>query len=81
MEIKLFEELIKKEISAVIIKIFDDVPRLPIDVRQGERVGDAISKFIESKFVEYTQKTFLLQRITSISNRENKKSMGRSNIL
>ena len=58
MEIKSFEELIKKEISAVIIKIFDDVPTLPIDVRQGERVGDAISKFLESKFVEYTQEHF-----------------------
>jgi hypothetical protein len=58
MEIKKFEDLIKKEISAVIVKIFDDIPTLPIDVRQGERVGDAISKFLESKFVEYTQEHF-----------------------
>ena len=56
MKIKSFEELIKSEVSAVILKIFGDVPTLPIDVRQGERVGDAISKFIESKFEEYTKK-------------------------
>lgn len=54
MDIQAYETLIKTEISAVITKIFDDIPALPIDVRQGERVGDAISKFLESKFVEYT---------------------------
>jgi len=55
MEIKKYEELIKKEISTVIKNIFNDKPTLPIDVRQGERVGDAISKFLESKFVEFTK--------------------------
>ena len=39
MDIKAFEDLIKTEISAVITKVFDDIPTLPIDVRQGERVG------------------------------------------
>ena len=58
MDIKAFEDLIKTEISAVITKVFDDIPTLPIDVRQGERVGDAISKFLETKFVEYTQEHF-----------------------
>lgn len=56
MEIKAFEELIKKEITSVISKIFVDIPTLPIDVKQGERVGDAISKFLESNFVKYTEK-------------------------
>lgn len=55
MDIKAYEELIKTEICSVVNKIFDDIPSLPIDVRQGERVGDAISKFLETKFVEYTQ--------------------------
>jgi hypothetical protein len=55
MEIKIYEELIKTEISTVITNIFNDKPTLPIDVRQGERVGDAISKFLESKFVEFTK--------------------------
>jgi hypothetical protein len=55
MEIKDFENLIKAEISAVLLKILEDIPTLPIDVRQGERVGDAISKFLETKFVEYTE--------------------------
>lgn len=61
MEIKAYEELIKTEITSVITKIFDDIPTLPIDVRQGERVGDAISKFLESKFVEYTQEHYFFK--------------------
>jgi len=55
MEIREFENLIKTEFSAVIINILDDNKTLPIDVKQGERVGDSISKFLESKFVEYTK--------------------------
>ncbi|NCC18623.1 MAG: hypothetical protein EOM29_06755 [Bacteroidia bacterium] len=39
----------------MISKIFVDIPTLPIDVKQGERVGDAISKFLESNFVKYTE--------------------------
>ena len=54
MEIKKYEELIKKEVSTVIAKIFNDKPTLPIDVSKGERVGDAISKFLEAEFVKYT---------------------------
>lgn len=55
MEIKAFEELIKREITTVISKIFEDIPTLPIDVKQGERVGDAISKFLEHNFEKYTE--------------------------
>jgi len=55
MEIKKYEELIKKEVSTVIAKIFNDKPTLPIDVSKGERVGDAISKFLEAEFVKYTR--------------------------
>ena len=55
MDIKDFETLLKTEISSVLLKILEDTPTLPIDVRQGERVGDAISKFLETKFVEYTE--------------------------
>jgi hypothetical protein len=55
VDIKDFETLLKAEISLVLNKILEHTPTLPIDVRQGERVGDAISKFLETKFVEYTE--------------------------
>ena len=55
MEIKEYEELIKAEISKVIINIFQDKPTLPIAVKRGERVGDAISKYLENKFVQFTK--------------------------
>lgn len=55
MDIQAFEQLLKDEISSVIIKILEDTPTLPINVRKGERVGDAISKFLEAKFTEYTE--------------------------
>lgn len=54
MGIKDFEGFLKSEISLVILKIIEDSPVLPMDVGKGERVGDAISKFLEHKFVEYT---------------------------
>ena len=65
MDIKAFEDLIKTEISVVITKVLM-IFLLPIDVRQGERVGDAISKFLETKFVEYTQEHFYFKN-SSIS--------------
>lgn len=55
MEIKEFEELIKEKVSEIINNVFEDFKVLPIDVKKGERVGDAISKFLENKFVEYTK--------------------------
>jgi len=55
MEIKEYEELIKTEISKVILKIFNEKPTLPIAVKRGERVGDGISKYLETKFVEFTE--------------------------
>ncbi|MDI9341570.1 MAG: hypothetical protein QM534_13450 [Sediminibacterium sp.] len=58
MDIQSFEQLLKNELASVIEKILNDTPTLPIDVRQGERVGDAISKFLEAKFEEYTQEHF-----------------------
>ena len=38
-----------------LINIFNDKPTLPIAVKRGERVGDAISKYLENKFVEFTK--------------------------
>jgi len=58
MDIKEFESLLKQEASSVIEKILEDTPTLDIDVRRGERVGDAISKFLESGFVKYTEDHF-----------------------
>jgi hypothetical protein len=55
MDIKEYEDLIKNKFSSIVKKIIEDIPTLPIDVNKGERVGDAISKFLEKKFVEYTE--------------------------
>lgn len=55
MEVKEFEDLMKDKISSIINNILEDNKILPIDVKKGERVGDAISKFLENKFVEYTK--------------------------
>jgi hypothetical protein len=55
MKIRDFESLLKREISSVLHEIIEDTPTRPIDVQQGERVGDAISKFLEAAFVKYTK--------------------------
>lgn len=57
MEIKDYEELLKTEVKELVNKIIQETPVLPIDVRQGERVGDGVSKFLETKFLEYANNT------------------------
>ena len=54
MEIKDYEELIINELNKVIELIIKNNLKLPIAVKKGERVGDGISKFLEKKFVEYS---------------------------
>lgn len=54
MNIREYEELIISEINGVIGRIIDDCPILPIQVKRGERVGDGLSKYLEGKFVEWT---------------------------
>ena len=65
MEVKEFENLMKKKISSIINSILEDNKILPIDVKKGERVGDAISKFLENKFVEYTKSDLNLTKSAS----------------
>lgn len=55
MEIKDFESFIIEELTQIIKNIIATNPTLPIQVKKGERQGDAISKFLEQKFVEETQ--------------------------
>lgn len=55
MEIKEFEELITNQLNETVTNIIKDNPILTIAVKRGERVGDAISKFLENKFVEVTR--------------------------
>lgn len=54
MDIKNYEEFIINEIDKTVNNIISENPNLPIAVKKGERVGDAISKFLEKKFVETT---------------------------
>ena len=66
MDIQEYEELIIKELEKLVKEIISQNPKLPIAVKRGERVGDAISKFLETKFVEFTQKhTFFTNSIAS----------------
>lgn len=55
MDIQNYEKLIISEIDKVVSNIINQNPNLPIKVKKGERVGDAISKFLENKFVDFTQ--------------------------
>ena len=50
-----FENLIITALKTAVQDIIEANPTLPIAVKQGERQGDAISKFLENAFVEYTQ--------------------------
>lgn len=55
MEIQSYESLITEKLDEVVNKIISANPRLTIAVKKGERVGDGISKFLENKFVEFTE--------------------------
>lgn len=55
MDIKQYEELIISCLDKVVEEIINSNPKLAIAVRKGERVGDGISKYLESKFVEFTR--------------------------
>jgi hypothetical protein len=55
MQIQDFEKLIINEIKKVVENIIAKQPTLPIAVKKGERQGDAISKFLETNFVNETQ--------------------------
>ncbi|PIY10040.1 MAG: hypothetical protein COZ18_06870 [Flexibacter sp. CG_4_10_14_3_um_filter_32_15] len=66
MNIQDYEKLIIKELDKIVEKIIVANPKLPIAVKKGERVGDAISKFLENKFVEFTQKhTYFKKSVAS----------------
>jgi hypothetical protein len=55
MEIQAYETLITKQLDQIVENIITTNPKLNIAVKKGERVGDGISKFLENKFVEFTQ--------------------------
>ena len=55
MNVADFENLIITALKTAVQDIIEANPTLPIAVKQGERQGDAISKFLENAFVEYTQ--------------------------
>lgn len=55
MTVQDFENLMLSELKKVIESIIEKTPSLPIAVKQGERQGDAISKFLEESFVKATQ--------------------------
>jgi len=55
MDIKQYEELIIAQLNDVAEQIINSNPKLAIAVKKGERVGDGISKYLESKFVEFTK--------------------------
>ena len=55
MDIKKYETNLISELETIINDIIAETPKLNIAVKKGERVGDAISKFFESNFVEQTK--------------------------
>ncbi len=55
MDIQAYETLITTQLEELVGNIINANPRLNIAVKKGERVGDGISKFLENKFVEFTQ--------------------------
>lgn len=55
MDIKTYETLIITQLDEIVRNIINTHPNLQIAVKKGERVGDGISKFLEKKFVEFTQ--------------------------
>lgn len=73
MELKTYEALLKLEVQNLVNRIIQETPVLPIDVKQGERVGDSISKFLENKFVDYANQTsnFLNTQFSPIGKTKN----------
>ena len=55
MDIQTYETLITNQLDELVGNIINTNPKLNIAVKKGERVGDGISKFLEAKFVEFTQ--------------------------
>jgi hypothetical protein len=55
MDIQAYETLITTQLDQLVGNIITTNPKLNIAVKKGERVGDGISKFLENKFVEFTQ--------------------------
>ncbi|NJL77520.1 MAG: hypothetical protein HC892_23250 [Saprospiraceae bacterium] len=55
MDIQAYETLITTQLDELVENIININPKLNIAVKKGERVGDGISKFLENKFVEFTQ--------------------------
>ena len=55
MDIQVYERLITSQLDEVVGNIIHANPKLNIAVKKGERVGDGISKFLENKFVEFTE--------------------------
>ena len=55
MDIKVYETLIIGQLDELVGSIITTNPTLTIAVKKGERVGDGISKFLENKFVEFTE--------------------------
>lgn len=55
MDIQAYETLITTQLDELVGNIITTYPKLNIAVKRGERVGDGISKFLENKFVEFTQ--------------------------
>jgi len=66
MDIQEYETLIIGQLDELIGNIIAKYPTLTIAVKKGERVGDGISKFLESKFVEFTTNhTYLKETLAS----------------
>ncbi|PWK28644.1 hypothetical protein LV89_00849 [Arcicella aurantiaca] len=55
MDIQAYETLITTQLNELLGNIINTNPKLNIAVKKGERVGDGISKFLENRFVEFTQ--------------------------
>ncbi len=54
MDIQEYEKLITDQLDELVGNIISQNPKLNIAVKKGERVGDGISKFLENKFVEFS---------------------------
>lgn len=55
MDIQQYETLIINQLDKIVENVINANPKLNIAVKKGERVGDGISKFLENKFVEFSQ--------------------------
>ena len=59
MDIQEYEKLIISHLDKVVAEIINSNPKLAIAVKKGERVGDGISKYLENKFVEFTNERII----------------------